>query len=236
MQKKNSRGTNFIFGLLLFAAFGLIVSVVVPEGFWGLQNNGKEEEVVVVLKTQDEIDEEENGVRGVYESARFSFSYDPRFLASETGGVVLVSHTVPYVYDDMCDFKDGATQTKFTDFYMSMELVPGSFADAGEMSGIPLFTERLRADGSFREERGVLEKVQIGKFNGYKARIGAEGCGEETYLLKAGEGILIVHRPFRPELTDANPRVEEARSVPGIVLAEEAEAAFRAILDSLVIQ
>ena len=60
------------------------------------------------------------------DAAGFSFNYPPKIHAlPQADGSVVLAHTVPYTYSDMCDLKDGRTLYEYLDFNAKIQIMSG---------------------------------------------------------------------------------------------------------------
>jgi hypothetical protein len=225
--------TSFLFAILILIAIFLLGSVMSPTDVANLKDKtfGKKMSLLVPVKEEVVVKE-----KNKYDGRLFSFTHDPRLLVSEKNGIVIATHTVPYNKIDMCDLQDGSDLVNLDDFYMTLILSEGSLSSViDKYQDLYFLKEYLKGD-TLTLSGGFIEKANISGYSGYKATLGAEGCGQEVYILPVGENILILNRSVRPELTDMNPNFETAKLIPGVILKEEAQIIFEQIISTLLVK
>lgn len=171
---------------------------------------------------------------------RLSLRYPTETLAAaRTADRLTLSHQVPYVHADVCDGQGTAAPlTTLTDFAVEWHLLPQGLpaaVTAQEAAGFA--DEHLGADGSSLIERpGFVEKTDFQSLNGFVVRLGAEGCGENHYYFPLDEhSTLFVRQRLVGEFSEANALRDEALSQPGVIAEDQANALFRAIMQSVTV-
>jgi hypothetical protein len=169
-----------------------------------------------------------------YRGDSFEFRYPSELLVASQGEGVLVTHSVAYRHDNPCDFKgNGQPLDKITDFDIFLRVFSNGLKETMGENETAYLMDNYFQGATIETLPGFIDEYNIGALSGYQVTSGAEGCGRYTYYfpLSAGE-TLFVSRAFVPELQPINVDYREYLNVSGIILPEEEESFFKAIISS----
>ena len=199
-------------GFAKLVLIGIFLVLVVIAGYFVLVKKA----VSPVINEPSPISTDETANWKTYANTQygFEFKYPEKLSLSVSGGIVNLSHTIPFENrDGGCDMKGDAELSKtLVDFGLSIKIV------SGEVN--PPYV-----DGTYAK----------GELNGKWAYMGAEGCGETNYYFPmAGNKTLIITKTEVQILSPiVTPEVRaKVLAVPGVISYEDSKILLGQILSS----
>ena len=175
-----------------------------------------------------------------YINEQYEFVYPSQLITlKEEGGIVTLSHSIPYEHQDPCDLRgsdngDVMLLKDLTDFDVKMEIIEASLEDTVANKLGDNFKNSYVVDHRLQIQPNFIDEISINDRKGYKITMGAEGCGMYIYIFPLeAEQHFVVTRKFISELNPINANYEEYSQVPRIILPREEEKLFDQIISSL---
>jgi len=232
MNLSHKKTTWFVTILILIALF-LLGSLISDKNIANFKEKAQDytnKKISFFIPIKEKVVVKE---KNKHDGRLFSFIHDERLLVSEKNGIVIVTHSVPYNKIDMCDMKNGSDLTNLDDFYMTLTLADDPLSVLVSKYKDLNFLQEYISGETLKTSKDFIEDIALGDYKGYRAVIGAEGCGQEVYILSIGERFLVLNKSVRPELTEMNSNFKNAKLIPGVILKEEAELIFDQIINTL---
>jgi len=162
-----------------------------------------------------------------YSGNDVSFIYPNDIAVEETDEEVILSHTVPFVHQDPCDFQgDGEGLQEIRDFDVTLKVIENSFPEVIKQNEGESFELQVSP--------GFVDEYSLGDISGYKITKGVEGCGYFTYYIPLEESkTLIITRSFVPEFNPINTNFETYLTVFDVIIPTKEEEIFQSIVSSL---
>lgn len=161
----------------------------------------------------------------------FELKYPADILKiSQEDSYIKISHSIPFVHEDPCDFKGGAPALKkLTDFNANIEVKDLSLIEAVRAKEGKLAEEYIAGDTlSIKDE--YVEKVQIAQLDGFRFNNSFEWCGSADYYFPVGiNKTLFVQRFDIAELALDPGRYSGAK---GVIMPQEADVLFKQIIST----
>lgn len=189
-------------------------------------------------KTVDQTKSSEQEMQDRDAPEESPFSELPEKISVEDMGnnTIRFSHKVPYEHRDFCNLENPETLTDFVDFSADLSVsdlsIRGLLTEKYEF----LVDEVLNQDDSFKVSPGFVDEVEVGDQRVYKISIGAEGCGQDIYVMKKDQKTIIVENKLIPQLNQNVVTQEvynEFSSLPEVILSAENEEILSGILKEL---
>ena len=143
----------------------------------------------------------------------FELKYPSKLNISESNGLVVFSHSIPYKNNGDCDMIGGNQTFKdLTDFKISILITKNP--------DTPSYT-----DGNYKS----------GQLSGTYSYLGAEGCGEIGYYFPTANGkTLVVKKDAVQALSGLSTvwNLNEILKVPGVISKEESQKIFDQVLST----
>ncbi|MFH0857759.1 MAG: hypothetical protein V1848_03365 [Candidatus Magasanikbacteria bacterium] len=161
-----------------------------------------------------------------YSGKDMEFVYPNTLTLEEKKDEVILSHAVPFVHPDPCDFRgDGEDLQEIRDFHVSLELIENTMDDVIKQKQWDTFEMNVSP--------GYIDEYSVGNYQGYRVMNGIEGCGYFSYYFPLGEEkTLYLTRAYVTELLPITSEYEKHLALPNIFVPEREEAIFESILSS----
>jgi hypothetical protein len=129
-----------------------------------------------------------------YVGNEFSFNYPSYLSLKEKAPKILLSHSIPYVHEDLCNMKNPQELKEMLDFDVSMDMVDKNLKDTVDLDNLEI---KYMADVS-------IDLKDKGTINGYRFESQVESCGEWLYYfpisenktLRIAKSLISEFRPF----------------------------------------
>jgi hypothetical protein len=130
------------------------------------------------------------------EEQGIEFKYPKNFTLDESSSGVSLMHEVSFKHLDPCDLRDGMHELdSITDFNAKLQLLPAN-AEGAVKKTYASPADVIKNNKPILSE-GFVEEYSAGDLKGFKIRLGAEGCGIETYYFEiSSKQTLVVERHF----------------------------------------
>jgi hypothetical protein len=160
----------------------------------------------------------------------FRYPADLVSLKEREDGIFL-SHSVPFVHENPCDFGAGPeiTYTEFGDFAVSIEFDDRTIEEILADSWLGPMVQ-----GNTMECTSGVDSVQYGNLRGYCIHQGFEGCGKRQYYFPLDSGVISIVRNIITYYESA-PRelIDKLYEIPGVITAESEEKLFVEIVETI---
>ena len=199
-------------------------------GIWYWQNQQVAQEVVPTFTPR--ADETANWKTYTNIQYGFEFKHPTNFTIKDDAKGVSVGHGVPYTHSDPCDFRDGSQiLNEVVDFNATLKIFNGNIESAVKANYAS--PKDIIENGQFKLSPDFVDTYSAGSLNGYRFKIGAEGCGLNTYyFVLDNTHTLVVSQLVTPERTPLISDYEKFLSLPGIIKPEDKEKIFNQILST----
>jgi hypothetical protein len=149
---------------------------------------------------------------------------------SQDDGYIKISHSIPFIHEDSCDFKGGAPDLKeLTDFNIIIEIEKFNLIDAVRAKEGD-FIEKYIINNSLNTEDGYIEKSKIAQLDGFRFINSFEGCGNVDYYFSVDKDKTLFVRRFDIAELALNP--ERYSSAKGVIMPQKADILFNQILST----
>ncbi|MBP9821887.1 MAG: hypothetical protein KBC81_00335 [Candidatus Pacebacteria bacterium] len=209
-------------GILILLGAGAYV------GIWYWQ---KQQTVVVATPTPTLGADETAGWKTyVNTQYGFEFKYPNNFLIQENVDGARITHGVPYQHSDTCDMKgDSQPLTQVVDFNSAWKMFNGDMGSS--VAKDYFYPKDIFENGQFKLSPGFVDTYSSGGLSGYRFRMGAEGCGVDTYYFSIDANhTLVIKRPFNPERTPLITDYKKILALPGVMTPEQEDKIFDQML------
>ena len=222
-EPKHFLNKKFAITLVILLLLGVGASYGI--WWWGNQNS----QVAVLPATPDPTANWKTYTNTQY---GFEIKYPENFIIKDGEKGVSVSHGVPYIHSDPCDFRDGThILNEVVDFNATLKVFNGNIESAVKANYA--FPNDIIESGQFKLSQDFVDAYSVGSLNGYRVKIGAEGCGLSTYYFTLDSShALVVSQLTTPERTSLILDYEKFLSLPGIIKPADEEKIFNQILST----
>ncbi len=169
-----------------------------------------------------------------YTNAKYGFEvrHPMELTIKEDAKGVVFSHSVPYKHHDSCDLKGGAPVLKeVVDFNATLKVFNTDVESA--VKATFSFPKDIIENGQFKLSPGFVDEYSSGSLKGYILKIGAEGCGVNTYYFPLNAlNTLVVSQRFTAERTELITGYEKVLALPGMINPKDEDKIFNQLLST----
>ncbi len=201
-------------------------------GIWYWQNQQVAQEAVPTF-TPRVIDEMAGWETHTDIKYWFEFKYPASFeIKKDNVKGVTVYHSIAYSHSDPCDFRDGSqVLNEVIDFNATWRMFDEDIESTVKANYA--FPKDIIENGKFKLSPDFVDIYSAGSLKGYRVKIGAEGCGLNTYYFVLDDfHTLVVSQLVTPERTPLITDYEKFLSLPGVIKPADEEYIFNQILST----